>query len=592
MDGIRVPHLRALAGAAIVVMALAGCGTSSSPSLSRASPSGNPRTPSAATPRPTASLPARLGERPQIWFGPLDPWSWDRFDPGSGPHQFPELFPPDAPWQEVASGVHVFWLNNTWVESFASDAELRAAVEAIERRGMGIWTEAGPLTETATCNAATLEGFGGAGPARATAQRLRDAGGALYVFGLEHGFDAASIYDLACRMTPAAIAEDTARTVAAVRSVFPDVVVGSVETANLDIDLIGAWLQAYRDATGEELGYFHLDVNYNIPDWAARAVEIAQLVRSRGIEFGITYRGDDTDATDAEWLARARSRFIEYEVEHGGTVDHAVFQSWNRHPTRLLPETDPDSFTHLVGEYLLPRTSLTLEASGGTASGVLAEVGGGPIAGATIALSALPLSGDGVIGTYTISGTVPDGATSADAGLRIGTECECSGPVSVFLDRIGYAEGSGGGANAVPNGDFAAGLAGWGAWGAASGKLTGNGSAAGLAVTAADGQDFGLNSDAFAVTAGAPFSVTFIARVSPASAGHGLFDIVFLNAGGEVGRFTLPMAPASISLGEAATDPSGAFVIDLGSLPSGSYQLTASFAGDEERWPAVASVSR
>ncbi|MEZ4595607.1 MAG: hypothetical protein R3C32_01550 [Chloroflexota bacterium] len=514
------------------------------------------------TPAPSPSatvLSAPPSASPQVWFGPLDPWSWDRFTPGSGPHQFDDLFEPGAPWQTVADRVAVFLLNNVWIDSFASDAELRTAVDALRSLHIGIWTEAGQLTETPTCNASTLEGFSGAEPARATLQRLRDAGGTLDAFGLEHGFDAATIYDLRCRMTPDDIARDTARTVAAVRSVFPDVAIGSVETANLDPELIATWLQAYRDATGEELGYFHLDPNYTIPDWAARAARIADVVRSRGIAFGITYAGDEADATDAAWLGHARARMLEYEVATGGSVDHAIFQSWHRHPARLLPETKRGTFTHLVAQYLRTRTSLTLVAGRGRAGGALMEAGGPPVAGATVTLVALPTRGDGLVADYRVTGTVPQGATRAVVGLRINTECDCSGRVAMRLDAVSYREGHGT-RDLVPNGSFAGGFVGWGSWGTARARLVGRGAATGLEVRATARQDYGLDSGAFRVRPGARFRATFTARVGPASAGHGYFDVVFLGRDGEVRRFTLPLAPASITVGRDRTDGAGTYL--------------------------------
>lgn len=546
----------------------------------------------ATTPSPSSSVaPGHLAERPQVWFGPLDPWSWDRFEPGSGPHQFDDLFQPGADWQDVASHVGVFWLNNAWLDSFATDADLRIAIDALGARGIAIWTEAGQLTETPTCNASNLEGFAGSEPARKTVQRLRDAGGTLYAFGLEHGFDAATIYDLRCRMTPEEIARDTARTVAAVRSVFPDVVIGSVETANLDPDLIATWLQAYRDATGEELGYFHLDPNYTIPDWASRAARIADVVRSRGIEFGITYVGDEADDSDEAWLAHAQARVLEYEMAIGGTVDHAVFQSWHRHPARLLPETQPATFTHLIEQYLRRRTKLTLIDDGARVGGVLTGSDGRSITGATIELTALPTKGGGLTASYPITGTVPSGATTAVVGLRINTECDCSGAVEMRLDGIRFEAGDGT-RDLVPNGGFAAGFEGWGAWGSARVKLVGRGKGAGLEIRASANQDVGLDSGAIRVKPGTSFRAVFTARIGPASAGHGYFDVVFLGRQGEVRRFTLPLAPAPITVGRDRTDSTGNFAIDLGDLPAGTYRLTAAFGGDDDRWPAQATVTR
>ncbi len=577
-------------GMGLALMLASGCGATPLPSGSptpRASATG------AVSSRPAQSAPPLddPGQRPGIWFGPLDPWSWDRFDPGSGPHAFADLFPADAPWPQVAHAVNVFGLNSNWLEFFGSDAEIRQAINGLQARGIALWTEAGQLTETAACNASTLEGFSGAPPARRAAERVRDLGGVLATFKLEHGFDAATYYDAACRMTPQEIADDTVHTVEAVRSVFPNVVIGSVETANLDPDAVASWLDAYRAALGEDLGYFHLDVNFTIPDWAARAKQIQDVVHARGVEFGIIYTGDEGDTTDAAWLARAEERAVEYEVVAGGRPDQVVFQSWQRHPETLLPETQAGTFTNLIARYLRPRTTLSVQLDGGSATGRLTAADGTGVADAVVELSAHPTGGAGVPGTYLIKGVVPEGATQADVGLRVNTECDCSGPAELALDGVSYVQANDSG-DRVPNGTFSAGFDGWGAWGSGAYDLVGAGAAAAVHITAAAGQDVGLNSGSFAVSAGATFTVTFKATVAPASAGHGYFDVVFLAGDTEVTRFKVDLAAADLSLGQVQTDAEGRFQVDLASLPAGSLEVHAWYPGDDSRWPSIATATQ
>ncbi len=287
----------------------------------------------------------------------------------------------------------------------------------------------------------------------------------LYAYEMEHGFDAATYYDPACQMTPEEIAANSAKTIAAVRAVFPEVVVGSIETANLEADQVAAWLDAYKQVTGEELDFFHLDVNFSIPDWAERARKIEDLVKSRGIEFGIYYIGEPTDATDEAWYAHARSRMLEFEVAQGGRPDHPLFQSWNPHPWKLLPEDQPGTYTNFVASYLRARSVLSLQVDQGQASGSVQLEDGSPIAGAPVTFSVTPLSGEGVYADYSLNGVVPEGMTHADVGMRINTECDCSGPASLLLASVRYTE-AGQTSNQLPNGTFANGMQGWGAWGA------------------------------------------------------------------------------------------------------------------------------
>jgi hypothetical protein len=522
----------------------------------------------------------------------LDPWSWDQYKPGSGPHQFYDLFRPDAAWPKAAAATDVMRLYPAWVDSYASSQQLSEVLTDLARRGIAVSFENGPLPESPACNAGSVEGFAGPPSESRIARRIQAAGATLRSMDLEHPFDAATYGPVGCRMTPADIARNVLESIATVRSIFPDVQVGSIETADMDVSAVAAWLEAYRQATGAELAYFHLDVDYARPDWAARAKQIENYVRSRGVAFGIIYTGAEDDPTDAAWVAHAQQRVEEYEVDTGGRPDHAVFQSWQRHPSRLLPETAPDAFTHLIDLYLRPRTRIEATRSANALSGTVRADGGAPIANVSVSASTEPTDGPGVLHTYTLSGTVPTGAHTADVGYRINTECGCSGPAALTFYQAEFHQG-GETANRVPNPAFAHGLDSWGHWGAAAARLvdrdTGTGRA--LRVDAAPGQDAGLNSGLFRVDPGSPFTLSFTARVQPGTVASGYFDIVFLDGDRELTRSSIPITVVATPAGQARTDANGAFRLNLPpNLPDG-VRLTIRFAGDDTVWPAATVIA-
>ena len=543
------------------------------------------------TPTPAVAY-KDLTIRPQIWFSPLDPMSLDRYYPGQGPFEFYDLFQSDAPWRQASDAVQVIKLYGTWTEDYSTPEQLSAVIADITARGMAISFELGPLQENGACNAATIEGFSGKPVAVKIANRIKSVGGTLYSFDMEHGFDAASYYDLPCRMTPHQIAEDAAITVNALRQIFPDVKIGSIETANMDVDDVAAWMQAYRDVMDEELDYFDLDINFEGVDWAERAREIEAYVESRGVEFGIFYRGNHYDETDLEWINHAEERFVEYEVKHGGTPDHVIFQSWDAHPLNLIPETETGTFTNLILRYLRTRTHLLLNLANNVAIGVLQTEDGQPVSRSEIEIFAVPLDGDGLVAEYTITGTVPADATLANVGFRVNMECDCQGPAAFKLEQVSYTEGNQT-SGKVPNGSFGNGLNGWGLWGSGIYQLVsspfGNGSA--LEVETSMTSDAGANSDTFTVTPGERFIVTFTAQVSPLTDSAGYFSLFFLNAGGEVARYTLPIEAGQHTLATGLTQPDGSFNINLGEFPSGHYQFGAWYPGSEVYWPALQTIS-
>jgi hypothetical protein len=404
---------------------------------------------------------------------------------------------------------------------------------------------------------------------------------------LEHAFDAGTYYDANCFMSPAEIAADAARTIAAVRAVFPDVKIGSIETADLDPGAVSTWLAAYADVMGEELDYFHLDINFSRVDWAARALEIERVVQSRGVEFGIIYFGNHDDASDEAWLAHTEQRFVEYEIIAGGSPDHVIFQSWHMHPQALLPETQPGTFTNLILRYLRPRTVLTLEAIDDLAyTGSLSDESGNPISGAEIEIRVEPVSGAGFFADYTITGIVPEGTAFAVAGFRVNSECDCSGPAEFVLEQVVYTE-SGGSGGPIPNGNFASGMDFWGIWGSGAVSIvpSSNGTGGALKVSAQPGQDVGMNSGEIPATPGAEFTIVFTAQVSPVTRDSGYFDIIFLSATTELTRMTIPIAAAGVVVTTVHTGPDGSFQANLGDLPEGEYAITAWYAGNDDFWP-------
>jgi hypothetical protein len=534
-----------------------------------------------------------LAQRPQIWFGPLDPSPPDANRPYSGRLDFFRLFTDDATWKNAAGGTNVFKFYGGWLDRNATNAELEPVIADLKRRGMGIAFEGGPLTPTTLCTG-VIEGFAGPVEGSSAARKIKQAGGTVDYVDLEHPYDAVTFANgpQVCRYSPEQAAQDVSRYVRAIREIFPDARFGAVETAENDLTHVRRWVEAYRSVMGENLDYFNFDLNYYQPNWAQQARAIEDYLHKQGIEFGMFYRGDEIDSTGEEWLAKAEERFVEYEVIAGGRPDRAIFQSWHPQPEHLLPETDPGAFTYLIDRYLRTRTGLSLQPQAKGENGMrfmgnLSDADGRPLPGALIELTLTPVEGPGLIYEYTVSGMVPPGSVEADVGYRVNTECDCSGPSEFTLYEIRYTEGDQD-TNQVPNADFSRRLDGWGTWGEASAALvpSDRGEGYALQVEAQPGEVVAINSARFATAAGTPFTATFTARVSPKSAGSGYFDLIFLDATQELRRFMIPLEPVSISLGQATSGPAGEFEVGMDNAPSSTSSIEAWFGGNDVYWPA------
>ena len=228
------------------------------------------------------------------------------------------------------------------------------------------------------------------------------------------------------------------------------------------------------------------------------------------------------------------------------------------------------------------------------ASGTLTDQTGQPVPGAAIHVTLTPLEGPGTLESYSVTGTVPAGASRATAGYRVNTECGCEGAADVTLYDIEYTQAPRAG-SLVPNGDFAGGLKGWALSGSGITHLRASdlGEGSMLRIRASARQSLSANSPAFTVEEGQRFTVTFDARVAPSSVGSGYFSLVFQGGSNEIGRERIAFAPASFALGTRTTDENGTFRATFHppgvELALGKVKVEARFDGDDQFLPASAS---
>lgn len=544
-----------------------------------------------------ATLAKSLSVTPQIWFAPLPPMPIREGRPYIGSADFSKLFAGDAPWPKVAGRTHVFKLYGEWLGGTATDSELRRVVAALKARDIAIAIEAGPLI-AAGCGEG-VEGFaGGSAEALRLIRRVVSAGGSVRYVAMDEPFFFASLYSgpNACRWSTAKVAREVARFIREVKAAHPSVIIGDIEplAGPGTADRYEEWMAACRAAVGSPLPFFHLDLDWGRGDWAPSSARLQAYARAHGVAFGIIYNSALADS-DRAWLDAAWAHVLTHELGTAGPADHAIFQSWTDHPDRVLPESGPDTFTHLIADYVRARTALSIDAptSGGGGLSVVGTVrtrGGQPIRDAAVDLLATPR--DGPYQVLELRGTVPAGASMAVIGLRVNHEDAGAGSADLSFYELGYAQGATT-VNVVPNGRFDDGLDGWGRWGDGSLTVTPSDRRAGqmLRAVVTSSQTLGLNSGDFAVTPGAEYRMWLAARIPEASIGSAYVAAIFLKAdGSEVRRDIRQLAPAPIAIGTATTDATGAFSLTASALEAGRYRLRASYAGDEVLWPAWADV--
>jgi hypothetical protein len=150
-----------------------------------------------------------------------------------------------------------------------------------------------------------------------------------------------------------------------VRKYFPKAQIGESEPVDQSrpwVDELAVWADAYQQATGEKLAFMDADVNYSKGSMRNLA-PLGEVLRARGIPFGIIYNAASLGAepwfdaksvsnSDIGWVRNAVSHYTQIESGLGVHPDHAVFVTWVRYPTRMLPETQAGTFTNLVFQYI------------------------------------------------------------------------------------------------------------------------------------------------------------------------------------------------------------------------------------------------
>jgi hypothetical protein len=289
--------------------------------------------------------------------------------PFIGSEDFMDLFSEGAPWEKAARRVNVFELFGEWVAWHATDAELRQAVADLNRRGIAIAFQGGPLSPTQACGEG-IEGFAGSEEGLRIARRIQQAGGTVSFVVFDEPFFFASIYDgpQACRWSAEKVAVEVAKYVDVIRTVFPQAVFGSSEpllrTPYVKVDDLENWIDTYKAVTGTPLAFLHLDLDFTRDDWPQASKELEDFAHQRGVEFGIYYLGDWGDQSDEAWLSHAGERVKTYELVTGGRPDHIVFESWHDHPDRVLPEIEPYTFAGFIKAYFEDKSSMGIHTTG------------------------------------------------------------------------------------------------------------------------------------------------------------------------------------------------------------------------------------
>lgn len=355
---------RSLLGLALLIAVISACNLPESQILP------SPTQPSTTfKPSPIPTLIAKepdLAHHPLYWFGPLPPLPIVDGRPFTGSDDFMQLFETSAPWQTAAEKIQVFKLYGEWVSNHPGDAQLKKVIDDLNRRGLAVAIETGPLDPDG-CGS-DVEGFATVNSGLQMARAIQSAGGTLHFIALDEPYYYGHFYDgpNACHWSAEKIAGEVDEFIKAVRNIFPDVIVGDTEplAGPAGAKAYQDWLDTFYEVNGYHLAFIHMDIDWSRPKWSDEVKAIQEYGSQIGVPVGIIYNGNAADKTDEDFLSATGERVKKLELVTGVQPDHVIFQSWNDKPDRVLPDTEPYTFTGFINQYFTDKANLGYRREG------------------------------------------------------------------------------------------------------------------------------------------------------------------------------------------------------------------------------------
>ncbi len=509
---------------------------------------------------------------PQIWLTP------------TASEDYMSLFTSGAPWQTVEKHVSVFKIYPEFAQH-ASDDDIRRLVAGLAARHIELAVESPVLGPTGWCE-----------PGHPRTEFIAPLMARLKKLGANVGFLAmvgplvdghSYTKQFRCHLPIEPVAADAAHTIALVREIYPDIVVGDIEPVGAgngfpDWSELDAWFAAWKKASGKPMGFLQTDVSWHLP-WREDLKHFAERASADQVPFGVILDGDNYDLSDEAYSDDVARHVEEVTSLLGPLLKQVNFQSWQKYPRHALPETTRSSMTGEILDFLRPATMLTTSGSiaAGNLRSRLMDVDGAPVANASIAEESFAPDRDDNLAPDTISGFVPAGAAEARFILRSQVECSCPKRITkVFLTGFKYTEDG----KPVFQWDVSS-------WATALSTKISPATIEGvhgLRISADVGQPVLLNGPLFSVTPGAAFVLSFAWQVAPESDHAGSVEIIFTRANkSEILRSFRTMATTWRTSNKIRTDKSGYAIVSWpASLPR-SGLLRLNYPGDQDHRPAA-----
>ncbi len=294
----------------------------------------------------------------QVWFAPND-------DLARGPnhdrylnHDFPHLFDPKPAWD---AKIDVFKISPLMGSAAGPADELGRINAFLKDRRIALSVDTGAVTLDNLLPTPGECGFGVEGMARPgrnamNFRRLKSLGIEVAYVTLDEPLTYGHYYNRkgACHYSIEDVARRVAHEIAQIRQYYPNVPVVDVEapqmttTAQWNADFPRG-LKAFHDASGTPFDAVVYDMVMSQP-WPAIAGPGIRMGHAAGVRVGIILDGDGPGGPDDVAVAGYKRNMQAVDAS-GLKFDLVMVANWTPHPSRNLPQSDPDTLTSVLAWY-------------------------------------------------------------------------------------------------------------------------------------------------------------------------------------------------------------------------------------------------
>lgn len=302
----------------------------------------------------SASAQETGARRAEFWIGAIDPVV-QRDRHVADPADYLEIFRPPARWPTVAARTSTLEISTQLVLR-GTPAEHQALIAGSRANRLTLAGQFG-VEETSPDPACggQMEGRGGPANAGGVAQRTHDLGIPLAYLDMDEPLTwGRESPRNKCPESVEKLAQTAASKVALYRRLFPalkvnliDAVGGPFKTQVQDeIEFVDRLNQL-----GVHIDYFLGDVQWS-SNWRPNFEQLAMKLHARGIRVGMFCNGLLTSNTDLTWDRDSVNNCKAAGTDPMIAPDLYMIGSWSAYPTRVFPEDQPGTLTHIGKEVM------------------------------------------------------------------------------------------------------------------------------------------------------------------------------------------------------------------------------------------------